>query len=208
MAASVIPTLIFVQKGNPWNVIQFFYYFLYFAGIYAASALAKYSIPIIVLALLITPISSFATFRSLLYPNPPAYLPLNEYQALNFLKLQAPGTVLKHPYDTKIRTKYDDPYPLFAYADNAYVSAYSGKPVFIEDAEQQIILDTDYQTRVEEANRFFEEKDLSWSGKFLKDSRIRYVYLPKTYYLPMAEEEYPMTKIFENEDVNIYLVKP
>ena len=84
----------------------------------------------------------------------------------------------------------------------------AGKPVFIEDAEQQIILDTDYQTRVEEANRFFEEKDLSWSGKFLKDSRIRYVYLPKAYYLPMAEGEYPMTKIFENEDVNIYLVKP
>ena len=207
MGMSIVPALLFVQKGNPWNVIQFFYYFLFFAGLYAANSFRRFAFPLMVAIILITPISSIATFRSLLYPNPPAYLPPGEYQALNFLKQQAPGTILKHPYDTNLRNKYNDPYPLFAYADNAYVSAYSGKPVFIEDAEQQIILNTNYKDRVGEATRFFVEKDLSWSNQFLKDAGIRYIYLPKIYYLPMAESEYSMTKIFENEDANIYRVR-
>ncbi len=207
MGAATFPTLLFVQKGNPWNVIQFFYYFLYFTGLYAAFALSKFSIPILVLVLLITPISSYATFRSVLYPNPPAYLPLKEYQALNFLKLEPPGVILKHPYDSNLKNKYTDPYPLFVYADNAYVSAYSGKPVFIEDAEQQIVLNTNYTVRVDEADRFFTEKDLNWSDQFLKSNNIRYVYVPKIYQLPMAEGEYSMKKIFENDSVNIYEVE-
>ncbi|MCX6704456.1 MAG: hypothetical protein NTZ07_03345 [Candidatus Woesebacteria bacterium] len=207
MVVSVIPTLLFVQKGNPWNIIQFFYYFLFFAGLYAANSLKKFTIPMVVAIVLITPISSMATFRSWLYPNPPAYLPAKEYQALSFLKSQPMGAVLKHPYNPGIRGNFKDPYPLSVYADNAYVSAFSGKPVFIEDAEQQIILDTNYKNRVDEANRFFVEKDLRWSAKFLKDNNIRYIYLPKVYQLPAAEREYPMTKIFENGDVNIYQVR-
>lgn len=206
MGASVIPTLLFVQKGNPWNIIQFFYYFLFFAGLYAANSLKKFATPAIIAIILITPISSVATFRGLLYPNPPAYLPTGEYQALNFLKKEAPGTILKHPFDPNLRGNFKDPYPLSVYADNTYVSAYSGKSVFIEDAEQQIILDTDYQGRLDEANRFFVEKDLSWSKKFLKEENVRYIYLPKIYHLPAAEQEYPITKIFENSDVNIYQV--
>lgn len=206
MGASIVPTLLFVQKGNPWNVIQFFYYFLYFAGLYAANSLKKFPIFLTVAIILITPISSVATFRSWLYPNPPAYLPVGEYQALNFLKQQSLGAVLKYPYNPNLRGNFKDPYLLSVYADNAYVSAFSGKPVFIEDAEQQIVLDTNYQERLEAANRFFVEKDLHWSNKFLKDNNIRYVYLPKIYQLPAAEGEYSMKKIFENGSVNIYEV--
>jgi hypothetical protein len=56
------------------------------------------------------------------------------------------------------------------------------------------------------AERFFNEKNIDWSAKFLKDNNIRYIYLPKIYHLPAAEAEYSMTKIFENSDVNIYQV--
>ncbi|QQG42211.1 MAG: hypothetical protein HYV90_02745 [Candidatus Woesebacteria bacterium] len=207
MGVSIIPTLLFVQKGNPWNIIQFFYYFLYFAGLYAANSIKKFPVFLMVAIVLITPISSIATFRSWLYPNPPAYLSGMEYTALKYLSTQADGTVLKHPFDRDMRGKFKDPYPLSVYADNSYVSAYSGKSVYIEDVEQQIILNTDYETRVKNADRFFVEKDLKWSSKFLKDNDIRYVYLPKIYQLPMAEEEYPIKKIFENNAVNIYKVQ-
>jgi hypothetical protein len=206
MGAAIVPTLLFVQKGNPWNVIQFFYYFLFFAGLYAANALRKFPVILTVAIILITPVSSAATFRSWLYRNPPAYLPAGEYQALNFLKTQPFGAVLKHPYNPDIRGNFKDPFLLSVYADNAYVSAYSGKPVFIEDAEQQIVLNTDYQVRLDAANRFFVEKNLSWSNKFLKDNNIRYLYLPKIYQLPAAEQQYPMKKIFENGSANIYEV--
>jgi len=203
---SFVPTLIFTQKGNPWNIIQFFYYFLFFAGLFAAYSLRKARFAIIALVILITPISSVATFRSWLYPNPPAYLPTREYEALKFLSTQGDGTVLKHPFDQSMRSKFKDPFPLAVYADNAYISAYSGKSVYIEDVEQQIVLNTDYKKRLESADRFFIEKDLIWSGKFLKDNNIQYIYLPKIYQLPMAEGLYPIKKIFENEETNIYKV--
>lgn len=206
MGASVIPPLLFVQKGNPWNIVQFFYYFLFFAGLYAANSLKNLPVLVTIAIVVITPISSVATFRSLLYPNPPAYLPTGELTALTFLKSEIPGTVLKHPFDLSLRGGFKDPFPLSVYADNTYVSAYSTKSVYIEDAEQQIVLNTDYKERLASAQRFFVEKDLTWSAKFLKDNNIRYLYLPKIYHLPMAEAEYPMAKIFENEDVNMYKV--
>lgn len=207
MIVSIVPTLLFVQKGNAWNVIQFFYYFLYFAGLYAANSIKKFPVFFTVAIVLITPISSVATFRSWFYPNPPAYLSGMEYTALKYLSTQADGTVLKHPFDRDLRGKFKDPFPLSVYADNSYVSAHSGKSVYIEDVEQQIILNTDYEARIKNADRFFVEKDLNWSSLFLKDNNIRYIYLPKIYPLPMAEEEYPMIKIFENDTVNIYKVQ-
>lgn len=206
MAASFVPTLIFTQKGNPWNIIQFFYYFLYFAGLFLAFSLKKAHWVLIALIIIITPISSIATFRSWLYPNPPAYLPVKEYEALKYLSTQSDGVILKHPFNNSLRGRFKDPYPLAVYADNSYVSAFSGKSVYIEDVEQQIVLDTDYKTRLDSANRFFVEKDLKWSSKFLYNNKIQYVYLPKVYQLPMAEVEYPMRKIFENNEVNIYKV--
>lgn len=206
MAISVIPPLLFIQKGNSWNIIQFFYYFMYFAGLFAASAVRKLPVAIAILVLIITPISSITTFRSWLYPNPPAYLSTNEYQGLKFLSTQNPGIVLKHPFNSAVKSSFNDPFPIVVYADNAYISAYSGMQVFIEDAEQQIVLNSDYETRLKEASRFFAEKDLTWSKKFLKENHIAYIYLPKIYLLPMAEDEYPMVKIFENNEVNIYKV--
>lgn len=207
MAVSFFPILIFVQKGNPWNIIQFFYYFMFFAGLYAANALKKFAVPAVIIFVLITPISSIAAFRGWSYPNPPAYLPNGEYQALLFLKGQPQGTVLKYPFSDSMRGNFKEPYPLNVYADNAYVSAFSSHPVFIEDAQQQIILDTGYQPRLDDANRFFVEKDLNWSKEFLYKNKINYIYLPKIYHLPMAEQEYPMQTLFENSTVKIYLVR-
>ena len=213
LAAFLLPIL-FIQKGNTWNTIQFFYYFLYFSSLFTAYALGQIyeklpkaaSVIIIGVVLVITPISSIATFRSWLYPNPPAKLTKGELAGLEFLKEQEDGVVLKHPFDPDLRGKFEDPYPLAVYADNAYVSAYSGKPVFIEDVEQQIVLGSDYKPRLENAERFFIEKNLSWSNDFLKENNIKYVYLPEIYFLPIAEQEYIMRKIFENEEVNIYRV--
>lgn len=206
MFVSLVPPLIFVQEGNPWNIVQFFYYLLFFTSLFSAKALEKLPIMLTVVILLITPISSAATFRSWLYKNPPAFVPKKEVEALSFLRGEKDGVVLKHPFDISLRGKFKDPYPILSYADNSYVSAYSGMGVYIEDLEQQTILNTDYKDRLDGANRFFEDKDTNWSNTFLKDEGINYVYLPKVYSLPMAEGEYNMKKIFENDEVNIYKV--
>ena len=212
--AAFLPPFIFVQKGNPWNTIQFFYYFLFFAGLYTANTLAVmwqktskiYVKAIVIVVLIITPISSIATFRSWLYPRSPAYLSVKEGEALAFLAKEPYGAVLTHPFEGSLRAKFADPYPILVYADSAYVAAFTGKPVYLEDAEQQIILDADYATRGRELDRFFTDTDLVWSNDFLATSGVTYLYLPKIYYLPAAEVEYSMRKIFENSEVNIYKV--
>lgn len=207
MVVSFLPPLIFIQKGNAWNIVQFFYYFLYFAGLFTAYSLKKVPLVLSILILIITPISSFTTFRDWFNPTPPAYLSTKEYEALKYLSNQKDGVVLKRPFDKDLRSKFKDPYIISVYADSAYVSAYSGKNVFMEDVEQQIVLNTDYKGRLEESERFFVEKDLSWSKEFLRNNKINYIYLPKIYSLPAAEAEYPIQKIFENDDVNIYRVE-
>lgn len=214
MIASFLPPLIFVQQGNPWNIIQFFYYFLYFSSLLAAVAVVKIykllprwlGIVMIVALVLVTPLSSFATFRSWLYPKPPAYLSKDEYAALSFLKGEPQGAVLVHPFDQSLRGNYHDPYPLPVYAESAYVSAFSGHPSFLEDTEQQLILGVNYVQRLSDAKLFFTNKDVGWSSQFLKSNSIDYVYLPKRYYLPQAEAMYPMKTIFENSEVKIYKV--
>lgn len=212
MLAAFVPPFVFVQKGNPWNIVQFFYYFLFFSGIYAGVLLSRisregvYKKAFFIVLLIITPISSAATFRSWLYPNPPAYLSVKESEALSYLSAQRTGTVLVHPFESAKRDLYKDPYPLSVYADSAYVSAHSGMPVYLEDVEQQIILNTPYEGRLTKAISFFSTKDIVTANQFLENENIDYVYLPKIFEFPNAEEMYAMKKIFENSEVNIYRV--
>lgn len=210
---SIAPTLVFVQKGNPWNIVQFMYYGLFFASLLAAKAMSdiysrlgnKLGTVFIAIIVFVTPVSSLAAFSGWLYPTPPAYVSTKELEALSHLSKEVDGTVLKYPFRRELRDNYQDPYPIFAYADNNYVSAYSRKAVYMEDEEQLLILGVDYQDRKEKALMFFETRDLAWSRDFLKQN-IDYIYLPKVYSLPASEQEYPIEKIFENDEVNVYRV--
>jgi len=187
----------FVQKGNPWNTIQFSYYFLYFSALFAASALAGLSkkLPqtayylLVLVVLLLTPISSLTTFTFGLYKNPPAMLTQGEYKALEFLKGQPEGVVLTYPYNSGLRSKVkSNPYPLSVYTDTDYVAAFSGKATYLGDVEQQKILQTDYSDRL---------------GFQVGNKEADYVYLPKIYGISFGEES-GLTNIFDNEEVLIY----
>ncbi|OGM76312.1 hypothetical protein A2188_00325 [Candidatus Woesebacteria bacterium RIFOXYA1_FULL_43_9] len=194
---SFIVPFFFVQKGNPWNTIQFSYYFLYFSALFAGSALAGLSkkLPhatyylLVLVILLLTPISSFTTFTFGLYKNPPAMLTQGEYKALEFLKGQPEGVVLTYPYNPGLRSKVkSNPYPLSVYTDTDYVVAFSGKAIYLGDVEQQKILQTDYSDRL---------------GFQVGNKEIDYVYLPKIYGISFGEES-GLTNIFDNEEVLIY----
>ncbi len=206
--------LIFVQKGNPWNTIQFFYYFLYFSALFAGYSLYVISKKLprnlglicVVFILLVTPISSVGTFRSGFNPTPPASISGYEYEALKFLSNQKRGAVLTYPYKAGLREKFDEPFPLWAYSPSTYVSAVSGQPVFLEDIEQQTILQYDFKSRENQSVKFFTEADIAWSTRFLYGNAIEYVYIPEFFKLPKEEEAYPMIKIFENSEADLYRV--
>lgn len=211
---SFIIPFFFIQKGNPWNTIQFGYYFLYFAALFTGVYLAnlydkwakKFYVVIIFLLLLITPTSSYTTFTFAYTNNPPARLTKGEDQALNFLKEQKDGVVLTPAFNPGLRQLYKNPFPLAVYDTTSYVAAFSGKVVFLEDEIQQGILGNDYSKRAAETQKFFGQTDTAWSKQFLKDNKISYVYLPKLFNISLKLSSRGVKKIFENGDALLYEV--
>ena len=211
--SSLIPTLLFVQKGNPWNTIQFMYYFLYFGAIFAGLGIVilvkilprAVSVLAVVLVIFATSISSFSTFRSA-FQGAPSRLTNGELSALTFLSSEAPGTVLTHPYVKELRKNYTSPFPLTVYETSAYVSAFSGKQTYVEDEFQQEIFQNDYKGRLADSNKFFYGGDYVWDRRFLSENKISYVYLPKLFGLVVNEGLLGIKKIFSNSEADIYKV--
>lgn len=211
LSASLAIPLIFIQKGNPWNTIQFMYYFIYFVALFSGVALISVlsKLPkglvwgVIVVILLIAPINAVVTFRSAMYPSPPSRLTLPELEALNVLEGLPDGTVLTLPFDKSMRSKLSDPYPLFAYETTAYVSGFSGKTVFVEDEIQNEIFQTDFRKRLAATNNFFQTSNRT----FLETQGIRYIYLLKSKGRGVDPVNLKLEKIYENPEVLIYEVK-
>lgn len=210
-AVAVGITLLFIQKGNPWNTIQFMYYFIYFASVFAGALFAALwqkakltGFAVVVVLLLIAPINAVVTFSSSLSKTPPARLTLGELEALNFLRGQPEGVVLTYPFDKNLRAKLNDPFPLPAYETTSYVSAYSAKPTFVEDEIQQDILQNDYQKRLTASSDFFRGRDTSWSNNFLTENNIRYIYLPKLAIPSFDISGIKVKSIYDNSEASIF----
>lgn len=207
--ATIIP-LIFIQAGNPWNTIQFFYYGMYIcalvAGVVVSYLIFKLpkvvSLLIVVLIIAIGPINSMVTANGYLLNRPHGYISTGELTALTFLSNQQEGIVLTYPYNERLRKQVVEPWPLFVYDSTAYVSALAKKAVFLEDIGQNEILLTDYKKRLVESNDFFMGPD-SQKVEFLKKYNIKYIYLPKILNQKIDESD-NLKNIFENEDVIIY----
>ncbi len=210
---SFLIPLFIVQKGNPWNTIQFFYYFLYIFSLISGYSLVllykkmrKISLIIIIALLLTTPISSYSTFRSG-FQGAPAKITLEEESALAFLRDQKSGIVLTPPFNSEIRKSMKSPFTVSIYETSAYVAAGSAKPIFIEDEIQQDILQNSYKARIADSNIFFKGASSQWSKSFLKQNQIGYIYIPKIYNVSLNQETLNIRKIFENNDTLIYEVK-
>lgn len=213
MASITIPIL-FIQSGNPWNAIQFFYPALYisalFAGVATSFLLFKlnrvFAIILILIILILAPINSIVTASGYFGKSPHAFVSPKELEGLKFLYNQPEGSVLTYPYDEKLKQHIGEPWPILAYDSTAYVSALSGKGVYLEDEPQNQILLTDYKKRLVASKDFF-LKPISESAKFLQDNKIKYIYLPKIYNVRLDESAGLIKNIFENEEVVIYIVQ-
>lgn len=211
---AILLPMIFIQKGNPWNTIQFLYYALYLSSLFAGLGLASvyqklpqvFGMALIGLVVVLTPISSIATFLGGLGKTVPATLTLGELEGLQFLENKSDGVVLTYPFDATIRAKYSSPYPISVYETSAYVSAFTGKPSFMEDIIQQEIFQSDYKKRLASSKEFFKGRDAKWSAQFLEQNGIKYIYVPKLHNLNLDTNELPVRKIFENKEVDIYAV--
>ena len=214
LAGIIVPTL-FVQKGTPWNTIQFFYYSLFFSGILAGIALGRifdkvksgtYVIIIGVAVILLTISTTVASMGNYLPASPQSTLPVGEMEALEFLSGQPRGVVLAYPYDPEKSAREVAPRPLFLYTSTAYVSAFSGQPVFLEDQMNLDIMQYPWAERRKSVEDFLNTFDIESARSFLKENNITYVYWLKDQHARIGDKQLKMTKIFENDSATIFKV--
>jgi hypothetical protein len=219
IAAIGIPML-FVQKGTPWNTIQFFYYALFFFAIFAGISAAKFTeksnfslkILAVVLISAYAVFSIWATLQHYLPKMPQAIVSNDELEALNFLSREGRGVVLAYPFDgDKAKAAISNPpRPLYFYDSTAYVSAFTGQRVFEEDEVNLNIMGYNWKTRREEILSFVSNLDIVKGKEFLKTNNIKYLYLIKSNsplfgeQLKLGPSELGLEKIFENKESIIY----
>ena len=202
--------LVFIQTGNPWNTIQFFYYGMYVSSLVAGVVISYliFKLPrffglfIITTVIILGPINSVVTARGYLVNKPHAFVSSKELEGLDFLSGQEEGQILTFPYDQNLKKDIAEPWPFFAYDSTAYVSALSKKAVYLEDLPQNQILLSDYKKRQVASNDFFMGPD-SQKIEFLRKNNIKYIYIPKIFNQKLSESN-DIKNIFENEDVVIY----
>lgn len=209
VGAGIVAPTFFLQKGTPWNTIQFFYYSLFFSGILAGIFLAKLKRWVVVLIIVLTiPTATIALKEVYLPQKPPAMLSNEELNALKFLKSQADGVVLTYPYDP-IKAKEavsNPPRPLYLYESTAYVSAFSGKTTFLEDEVNLNITGYDWPTRRVEIENWYKEPNAQKAKEFLRQNNIKYIYWVKPQRALLGEGQLGLTRVFENNEVDIWKV--
>jgi hypothetical protein len=210
IAAGVIIPMFFLQKGTPWNTIQFLYYSLFFSGILAGITLSRINNYLLVGAVLLTIPTSILTLKDVYLPSrPPAKVTTEELSALAFLKSKPDGVVLTYPFD-RLKAKEAEgnpPRPLYLYESTAYVSAYANKPVFLEDEVNLDITGYDWKTRRLEVEDWYKEADQLKAREFLKKNNIKYIYWLKGQRGILGETQLGIEKVFENKEVNVFMVK-
>lgn len=220
IAAGIVIPMFFLQKGTPWNTIQFFYYSLFFSAILTGVVVARMvqNSWFVVSVVLLTVPTTIGAMKHYLPVMPPAMISTLELSALSFLKSQPDGVILTYPYDP-IKAKEAEanpPRPLYLYDSTAYVSAFSGKTVFLEDEVNLNITGYDWKSRREEIENWYKEPNQEKAREFLKKNNIKYVYWLKgdkrflyatEQRAYLGESQLGIEKIFENEEVNLYVVK-
>ncbi len=127
----------------------------------------------------------------------------SELEALEFLKNQPDGVVLTKPFDKEAAQSEEanPPRPLYLYESTAYVSAFSKKPVFLEDEINLEITGYEWKTRRKMIQDFLEDP----SREFLIHNNIKYIYL-RNKDKKMKFDGVGADKIFENNEVIIMKV--
>jgi len=221
-AGIIIPTF-FLQKGTPWNTIQFFYYSVFFSAILAGVSVGKllenksnkFKVIFSTFLIILTVPTTVITLSEVYIPSrPPAKISNEELVALKFLRSQPNGVVLTYPFD-EFKAKEaikNPPRPLYLYDSTAYVSAFSAKPVYLEDQVNLDITGYDWRVRREKVLWFISTRDQDEAKKFLKENNIKYLYLVKDASplvgegLKLGSGQLGLIKLFANMEVDIYRV--
>lgn len=208
--------MVFLQSGTPWNTIQFLYYSLFFSAILAGVSMGEFierksivrRFVMSTAVVIITVPTTVGTLNQYLPNRPPAMVSLSELEALKFLSDQPMGVVLTYPFDrlAAIKAENKPPKPLYYYESTAYVSAFSGKSVYLEDEVNLDITQYNWRSRHNEVLNFLNSLDHKYVKDFLSINNITYVYWIKGQRARLGETQLGMERIYENSEVDIFKV--
>lgn len=209
-------SLLYIQAGTPWNTIQFMYYSLIFTGILAGITIGSLiemirtrtvlvRVVIFLTVLLTIPTTIGTLWNHYLPSRPPSKISNDELEALEFLKIQPEGVVLTQPFDRDLAegSVQNPPRPLYFYESTAYVSAFSGKTVYLEDEVNLEIAGYPWDQRRLNVKHFFSKIN----PEFLNNENISYLYLVKPLDVNTSGLEF-LSRIFSNNEVDIYKANP
>lgn len=211
-----IVSLLFVQKGNNWNVVQFIYYSLFIAGIFTALTFQKIQevakknlttkliLGVMLVVIGLGSLTTYGTLKDFYSKAAHSAVSYEEIKALDELKKLEKGTVLTVPFSVKRGMQFNNPVPLRYYVTSSYVGAFSQKPVFIADEVNLEIINVDYKRRLYASKEYFKEPTSDWSKHFLKSNDIKYIYVHKGQEFNGFEAG--LENILENNEVRIFRV--
>lgn len=199
--------ILFVQRGEWWNTVQFLYYSLFLASIFAAQTLSDWIeggtgkrviASIIVVLTLPNALDTVRIFAS--FP-PQSYVSQQEIEALEVLGKLPEGSVLALPLEARSRVGADYPRPLYSRYDTAYVAAFSGKQTYLNDLVQLRLTDIEYNERL----------DLVTQAECAVLEEIKYIYSagdnPEIAIYQQCPA-YEIKEIYLNEEAAIFAVSP
>lgn len=203
-----IVLVLFTQKGQWWNTVQFYYYVLFLLNIFTAEFFYEatkdkknilISCVAIFIAVILTLPGNIDIMRSFVSYPAPAYISKDELQALSFLKKQPNGVVFAPIYDKKIIGSFTKPFPLYTFEDTAYISSFSQKQSYIADQMQNSIMGIDDANRL----KMVKTTDCAFLNTF------SYVYLIKSQNAELLDKCYSSSiqPLFWNGEVAIYAGK-
>ncbi|MCA9372212.1 hypothetical protein KC726_04940 [Candidatus Woesebacteria bacterium] len=198
IVATTLATILFIQRGEWWNTVQFSYYGIALSNIFLAivvfkimqkKTLLRYILAGSIIVLLLPQnyqiFTTFTTRNSI-------YIDDKELEALAYLDKQPYGVVFTAFQDVEKQ------YRFLPYKLTGYVSAFTDKPIFYGHEAQMSITGIDYRerkARVESLDcTIFDEVD--------------YIYFVKTLKRDFLDACQPQvgtfSRIYENDLVEIY----
>jgi hypothetical protein len=150
LVVSTLMPVLFIQRGTWWNSIQFLYYAIFLSSILTAEFVWQcihqrnklLTIIIIVVCVCLFLPTNYELATMYTSRKGVRYIPDEEIQALQSLRKLPYGVVLTQAFSRKETNILADNY------DTAYISAYSGKPVYLADKDQLNLLGPAYTERL------------------------------------------------------------
>lgn len=205
---SIILPLLFLQKGVASNTSQFLQYFVLFfgilAGITTAKIVSKVKIiaPIIIILMIPTQVGLIHEFYSR-----SAFAKVTSYElkALDYIKnnTEKDSVILTPVYNQYLNLEGITP-NIWDWFDTSYVSAFSSRRTYFDDYEQADIMGYIGKERIETKKIIFESESVEKVQEALTQTQANLLYYPKILKPKVNPQEIGLTRIFENEEIEVW----